>query len=509
VRDSFLEKIEATVRRYGLLPRGRTVGVAVSGGRDSVALLAALADLAPRRRCKLAVLHVNHGLRGRESGEDARFVRRLAARCGIPFHGTKLDWSKTGRSRKAVSEEWLRERRFEAIERLAREAGAKVVAFGHQRDDLAETVLMRFLRGSGAAGLSGFRPQTTHGRLRFVRPLYDCARDEIVEFCRRRGLRWREDRTNRDTRWLRNRIRHDLFPLLEKIFNPRLRELLADNARWFWEDENYFEIRAREALGLSRRRTRSPKSLSLERIRALEPPLLARLFRVWVMAATAQPYPPPARQIENLIELVNRPDGRGEVRCAAGVTFYVERERLVCWKPAVSGQRFFRPEENEETIARQKCPVLCRLLAACKLPREGRSEIISGDKKTVLRLELRLLNRRRQPKLFEKARSRALHETKSADLEQYFDADRIEGALVVRNRRPGDRFHPLGAPGSKKLKDFLIDLKVPDRVRDRLLVLCDEKNVLWVVGLRTAHSVRLTDKTESVLSFRCHLGRRD
>jgi tRNA(Ile)-lysidine synthetase-like protein len=182
---------------------------------------------------------------------------------------------------------------------------------------------------------------------------------------------------------------------------------------------------------------------------------------------------------------------------------------LVCWKPAVPGQSFFRLEEHEETIAHQKYPALCRLPAARELPPEGRCEILGADRRTALQIEVRRWNRHRRPKLFEKARGRALYATKSADLEQYFDADRIEGALVVRNRRPGDRFHPLGAPGSKKLKEFLIDFKVPEAVRDRLLLLCDAKKVLWVVGLRTAHSARLTESTESILSVSLQFGRVD
>lgn len=504
-RDSFVVKIEATVRRHGLLPRGKTVGVAVSGGADSAALLAALAELAPERRCRLVVFHVNHGLRGRESGGDQRLVQQTAKRYGLPFRVVRLRDSaafrKVIRHAGGASEEFLRAARYVALDLLSDEAGASLVALGHHRDDLAETVLMHLLRGSGPAGLGGFQAKSHLGRVTYVRPLYDCTRAEILEFCRRRGLRWREDRSNRDKRWLRNRIRHELLPMLEREYNPRLRELLADNAQWFREDEAYFENKAREALEVARNK-RPPKSLSLETLRRMEAPTLARLFRLWVMAATGQPYPPSARQIEDLIELANRPTGRGHVRCAAGVTFYVEGERLVCWKPAVPGQSFFRLEEHEETIAHHKYPALCGLPAARELPREGRCEILGADQRTALQIEVRRWNRRRRPRLFEKARGRALYGTKSADLEQYFDADRIEGALVVRNRRPGDRFHPLGAPGSKKLKEFLIDFKVPEALRDRLPLLCDAKKVLWAPGLRTAHSARLTERTENILRVR-------
>lgn len=523
-RNSFVEKVEATVRRYALLPRGKTVAVAVSGGPDSVALLEALAALAPQWRCKIAVLHVNHGLRGRESGEDARFVRRLAARYGIAFHGTKLDLGKTSKSSQAVSEEWLREKRYEAIERLARDAGASVVALGHHRDDLAETVLMRFLRGSGPSGLGGFRPRTRRGDLTLVRPLYDCTRDDILKFCKRRGLRWRQDRTNRDTRWLRNRIRHELLPMLEKAYNPRLRDLLADNARWFQEDEAFFEAKARRVLGLSQRKGRSPRSLALATLRTVEPPVLARLFRIWVMAVSGMSLPPTGRQIEELVALVGRPTSRGEVRCAGGVTFFVQSGNLT-WRFTASSESPAQGE-NDDLVACDRIgktqPPLFRLpaegvtllsdlgarhAAPATLLRTEKQQIVSADKRSTFHIEIRRYNRRRQPRSFEKMFRRARSKIQATDLEQYFDADRIEGELVLRNRRPGDRFHPLGTAGSKKLKEFLIDEKAPAPLRPRLILLCDRNRVLWVVGHRICDPVCLTDNTESILCIRIRVSR--
>jgi len=515
-RDPFVEKIAATIRRHDLLPRGKTVGVAVSGGPDSVALLAALAELAPRWGCRLAVLHVNHALRGRESGADQRFVRRLAARYGLRFRVGNLGRLRAYRKilkMGGATEEFLRTTRYAMFDLLAGETGASVVALGHHRDDLAETVLMHLLRGSGPAGLGGFRATSQLGHVTFVRPLYDCTRAEILEFCKRRGLSWREDRTNRDPRWLRNRIRHEILPMLEKEFNPRLRELLADNARWFRQDEDYFEARAREALGPWPRGKRAPESVALKALRALDLPVLARLFRIWVMAATGQSSPPPARQIEDLVELVRRGDSRRHVRCRAGVTFYVERSKVICWRPPIPGQPFFRPEKGEETAAAKDQPPLLRLAGERELLREGKCKIPaaptrqSAEPSRVIELKLRRWNRRRQPKLFEQTWMHAFCGTKAADLTQYFDADQIEGALILRNRRSGDRFHPLGAPGSRKLKEFLIDFKAPARLRDRLLLLCDGRKVLWVVGLRTAHAPRLTDKTKNILSVRINFAK--
>jgi len=500
-RDPLVQKVEATVRRHNLLPRGKTLAIAVSGGPDSVVLLAALAEIAPRWGCRLAVLHVNHGLRGRESGEDAHFVRRLAARYEFAYHAAKLDLGKTLKSRQIVSEGLLREKRYEAIERLAHEGGAAVVALGHHRDDLAETILMHLLRGSGPAGLGGFRPKSHRGDVIYIRPLYDCTRTEVLEFCERRGLRWREDRTNRDKRWLRNRIRHELLPMLEKTYNPRLRDLLADNARWFQEDETFFEARAREVLGLTRRKGRPPKSLSLAIVRAAAPPVLARLFRIWIMTATGLSLPPTAKQIEDLIALIQRPTSRGEVRCAGGVTFFVQSDVLT-WKPTMPNKSLAQSEEDHLPCYRPgqtHMPLFRAAPAGEQLPPAGMHKIVSADRRTILQIGVRRYNRHRQPRLFERAFRHACSETHATALEQCFDADQIEGPLVLRNRRSGDRFHPLGAAGSRRLKEFLIDAKVPAGLRSRLLLLCDDEKILWAVGLRTADPVRLTDSTENIL----------
>lgn len=311
--DPLLAKVEKAIEREDLLSPGDTVAVAVSGGCDSVALLQALCELSVRWRWRLAVLHVNHGLRGRESGQDARFVRRLAQELGLPLLATKLRLTKA--EKEAASEELLRRKRYDALEHLAGEAGTAIVALGHHRDDLAETVLMNFLRGSGPAGLAGFAPKARMGRITLVRPLYDCTRAEIVEFCRRRRLGWREDSSNRDLRWMRNRVRLELLPMLERTYNWRLRDLLVDNAFWFRQDERCLEGLAREALGLAGRRRKAPRSLPLDRLAALPVAVLARLFRIWVMAAGGATAPPSGRQIQELIRLVER-GGRGcaEVR---------------------------------------------------------------------------------------------------------------------------------------------------------------------------------------------------
>ena len=229
-----LERVRKTITRYNMLPRGGSVAVAVSGGPDSVCLLHVLAELAPSWNVSLAVAHLNHQLRGAESDEDEHFVAQLAASLGLQFHRASVDV--------AASDDNL-----EQAGRRARRsffAGLKMdrIALGHTRDDQAETVLFRLLRGSGLRGLAGIYPVTGGGYIRpsYIRPLIDVTRAEVEEFLRARGIAWREDASNLDPRFARNRIRRSLLPQLARDWNPRIGESLAHLASLAHDEERWW-----------------------------------------------------------------------------------------------------------------------------------------------------------------------------------------------------------------------------------------------------------------------------
>jgi tRNA(Ile)-lysidine synthase len=234
-----LERVRKTITRYNMLPRGSRVLVAVSGGPDSVCLLHVLLKLAPALGVSISVAHLNHQLRAAESDEDERFVSELAARFGLPFFRTGADI--------AAAKDNL-----EQAGRLARRAffaglPADRIALGHTRDDQAETVLFRMLRGSGLRGLAGIYPVATgdNGRSSYVRPLYirpliDVTRADVVEFLRGRGIPWREDSSNLELRFARNRIRASLLPQLARDWNPRIGESLAQLASLAHDEERWW-----------------------------------------------------------------------------------------------------------------------------------------------------------------------------------------------------------------------------------------------------------------------------
>jgi tRNA(Ile)-lysidine synthetase-like protein len=229
----------AAQRSQGLFRAGETVLVALSGGPDSVALLALLVSLAPQLGLLLEVAHVDHRLRPDSSG-DAEFAARLAAVRGLPFHLEATVPAKGQSGPEAAA----REARYAALAAIARRAGLATVAVGHTADDQAETVLMNLLRGSGAAGLAGMRPVAAwpgpaggpDPDLRLVRPLLALRREDLRAYLEAEGLDWREDASNSDRRFLRNRVRHDLLPALEAL-NPRVVAALGRYAAGAAEDE--------------------------------------------------------------------------------------------------------------------------------------------------------------------------------------------------------------------------------------------------------------------------------
>ena len=211
------------------------MAVAVSGGPDSVCLLHVLLELAPRLGIAVtAVAHLNHKLRGEASDEDERFVAEMALRAGVPFFCERV---RVGEENGNL-EQAARRARHAFFSRLIKDGVANRIATGHTADDQAETVLFRLLRGSGLAGLSGILPVTREG---IVRPLMDVSRADVIEILRARGLHWREDATNQDARFARNRIRHSLLPQLAREWNPRLSESLAHLADLAREEEQWWQ----------------------------------------------------------------------------------------------------------------------------------------------------------------------------------------------------------------------------------------------------------------------------
>lgn len=296
-----LERVFKTITRYNMFDPGHRVGVAVSGGADSVFLLHALLDLAPRLDLKLSVLHLDHGLRGDESRADAIFVRDLAARLGLPAF-VAVAQLETADNLEQTARNARRRFYLDFVQRSQLDR----IATGHTRSDQAETVLFRFLRGSGTAGLSGVRPMTTEG---LARPLIDLDRADIECYLRSHSIPWREDSTNASRDFARNRIRHDLLPQLIRDWNPALVENLAHTAKWAQDEEAYWATEI-DRLAATLLVLRPPAVLLRSGdLRSLQPAVARRLVRKAIELAKGDLRGIAFHHVTRLLEMAASPEG--------------------------------------------------------------------------------------------------------------------------------------------------------------------------------------------------------
>jgi tRNA(Ile)-lysidine synthase len=410
--------------------------VAVSGGPDSVALLLALGELG-RGAWRIGVAHVNHHLRGRESDRDQRLVERLARRLGYAMHVAHA--KPRG---EANLEERARQARYRALLAIARRRGYRRIATAHTLDDQAETVLHHVVRGTGGTGLGGVQPQRADG---VIRPLLGVSRAQVMEFLGHRNVRHRVDRSNRDPRFTRNRLRARVLPLLERELNPRVKEALGRLAELSREDEDLLESVARRA----GRRVGRGGRLSCAGLAGIHPALQRRVVREWLTRV---------RDAANRVELGHVERVRALARAGR------EGQGL-----SLPGGSVLRRGGNLEWSPRRARPAGYRreLMA-------GREVLVAGWR----------------------VRARSLPRTVSpGPWRAIFDAGKLEGSrLRVRSPKPGDRIRPLGLGGSRKLQDVFVDAKVPRHERATWPILETGGVIAWVPGL-VRGEVALVERT--------------
>ena len=439
-----LDRVIHTIERHRMFTSGDRVAVAVSGGADSVCLLYVLREIAPRWDLTLSVVHVNHNLRGDASRADAEFVGALAARLELPFTLHDLDLSAAPGN----LEQSARDARNAFFRDHLGQGLATCIALGHTRSDQAETVLFRFLRGSGATGLAAIRPITRQG---IVRPLIDIERPEIVGFLRDRDIPWREDATNATLDFARNRIRHQLLPQLIREWNPALTETLAHTADLSFAEEAYWqgEIDRLAALHVRQRgRTILVRASALDAL-----PLAAarRLVRHAIQLSTGKSLMGDFAQIAGILELAARTEGTGRLQLP-GIEV---RRSFDCLR--------FAPYFQTEPYA--ICP---------KVP--GVTRIPGTD--FAISLEM----------LENSETTRHLNYVYNSRMGS-IDWNRLSGPLKLRNWRPGDQYQPIGIPAAKKIKTLFQQARIPVWERAQWPVLTDRESIVWVRRFGTAAAV--------------------
>jgi tRNA(Ile)-lysidine synthase len=479
--SNVLAAVQAALGEQHLFPDSGVVVVGVSGGPDSVCLLHLLKCLSGPEggyaSINLHVAHLNHGLRGETSRADAAFVADLATLWGLPYTSGQADIPALAQQDHRSLEDAARQARYAFLRQVAASVGAERIAVAHHADDQVETLVMHWLRGSGLAGLAGMR--ALEGDV--IRPLLSISRAEILRYCQQHQLSYREDASNLDRRFLRNRIRHDLLPVLEQ-YNPNLRETLLRNAAVLAEEDAYIQaqVDARWSEVIVSEAS-SHLEGDVERYRRL--PLALRhhvLLRAGLQVSGGETHLE-QRHVEACDALLLRASGSGALHLPG-------RLRL----RRVYGR--FTLEYATEPAPGSKTPCAlaqCREPVPLAVPGEAR---LPGTRWLVRGRVLE--GKSSPPPGFERGNAEGQW--------GYMDLDAVERyePLHVRTRRAGDRFRPLGMLKEKKLQDVLVDAKIPREERDTLPLVCGaDGGILWVAGYQVADLVKLMPTTRRVLAL--------
>lgn len=462
---SLQDRVLASIRGERLVAPGGRVVAALSGGADSVALTLLLREIAPAGEFVLAgVVHLNHRLRA-AAAADEHFCRELAARLSLPIEVEHAD-VRGAAAREGVSIEAAgHQARYALFERVAGAGRDGRVATAHTRDDQAETYLMRLIRGAGPTGLAGIRPRS--GRV--VRPLLQVSRRELRAYLAARGQTFREDETNRDPAVTRNRVRHELIPLLEARFSPSIVDALARGAAIARADAAWIEAAVDAAAGTIVTAGAEEVTVDAAALRREPPALARRLAR---------------RALEHV--------GRRRVGFD-----HVERFLALAGAAGSGGGGADFPGCRVE----RRGPLL--------VVRPARRRGAPRGAVTPFRYELRVPGRVRVPEAgLEIAAEQAAAGAASGRLAARGDTVAVAARglslpLVVRNWQPGDALRPLGMRGRKKLQDLFVDRKVERRARQRVPLVADSaRRILWVVGHTVAEDFRITPATEGMLTLK-------
>ena len=460
ISSRFLQRTHRFILQHDMICSGEAIVVGFSGGVDSLALLVALYELRHPLDCHLHIAHLDHQLRG-DSTSDAELVKQYANLLKLPFTIKKIDIPALIKQRNQSIEALARKERYEFFETVSKKIGATKVALGHQRNDQAETVLMNLLRGAALTGLRGILP-IRDGK--FIRPLLDFSRTEIEEFVAEQGLQPCDDSTNWDRNFLRNRIRLDLLPLLKRDYNRNIQNTLAQNAELLRAESDYLEDIARKALDACLAEPATHDVVILNRLMFLRhhPALRRRILRLAIGQIQGDMKQLAFNHSEFMLQLSEGKSPNRQLNLPNNLEFLRAYNQLIIQRPtskigefeytvAVPGDNNF-PELNAVMVA-----------TIVEAPSRKTSYVLDGKFQAV------------------------------------FDVDQIQMPLKIRSRRAGDRFQPFGMKGTKKVKDFFIDAKVPQRMRQSIPILVTGDEILWVVGHRTSEKCKVSNKTRRIL----------
>ncbi|AOT71074.1 tRNA lysidine(34) synthetase TilS [Geosporobacter ferrireducens] len=456
-----LEKFLETIDKNQLIEKGQGVVLGISGGPDSTAMLHLFWRIRKAFELRLYAVHLNHQFRGEEAEKDADYVKNLCRRLEIPCYFFSENIEAYSQKKGISFEEGGRERRYQLFDQVLLDNQAHCIAVAQNLDDQAETVLMRLMRGSGLEGLGAMDYKRGE---HIIRPLLNISRQEIENYCQRHQLNPRIDQTNFQSIYTRNRIRLELIPFIEKYFNPRIKETLSRTASLMREDADFMSSISKKIFEAIAINVEDEVHISVSALQENHTAVQKRVLRESILQLDGKLKNITTIHIDQLMDLVERGQVGSCLDLPNGINVLRDYSKL-CFRNKKNNKRlnFFEYplKIGENTEIRE----LDIIFSAEVLPKDSRKDL-SG-----------------------------------ATAVQYFDLDKIQEGMIIRNRRQGDKFSPLGIKGTKKLKEFMIDEKISREKRDEIPLVCDQAGIMWVAGYRMSEKYKLDKNTKQILKI--------
>lgn len=446
-----------------MLKKGDRVLLCVSGGPDSVAMLYLFKAIAARMKLKLFLAHINHTLRAGESDQDQSYVERLGGRQKIPVFIDRQDTRRFAKRNRLSIEDSARRIRYKFFREVADKLDIDVIATAHTKDDHAETVLMRLLRGTGLKGLRGIPARSNLDKALLIRPMIEISRKEVEAYLKQKRLSPRIDMSNSDTRFFRNRVRSKLMPLIEKDYSPRIKSLLLTLADLLDKDYEYLELKHEEDFkGVFRRDSKGVVVLYLSGFKRLHPSVKRGVMR---------------KVMQDLCDGLEGIEYR----------HWKEIESLIDTRPV--GSILYLPHK----ITVEKSKRSLRFIPAdIRIPKKREVAYAIVKVPGLTGFGRRTLQVRRV--------NRVSDFSKKLKSVEYFDAKKIDLPLIIRTSKQGDRMRPLGMKGYKKVSDIFIDEKIPFKRRGSIpLIVSAKGEILWLCGIRISDLCRISSGTKKRL----------
>lgn len=458
-----ITRVLKTIEKNGIIKKGDSIVVGVSGGHDSVCLLHILSSLKEDLNLKLVVVHINHMLRGSESNRDEEFVKKLCKGLNIEFKSIHVDINKVSKEKGISLEEAGREERYKNFGMVADSVGADKIAVAHNKNDQAETVLMNIIRGTGLDGLKGM----DYIRGRVVRPLLGTERSEIDAYILEKKLDTVTDSSNLESIYARNKIRLGVIPNIDKLFDSNLVKSIDRMNRLLKDDIDFIDSKAKKSyFNAVLKKENEEVELLLGKLKSMHIALKRRVIRKAIQEVRGNVKGIESVHIESVLDMINV--GR------------------VGSRVDLPGIKIGRTYESIRFYKNQIQPESFDFEVFINIP--GHTEI--GDGKHLV-----------EAKVISDYTVSDYKLIKANSLIQVFDYDKLCEGINIRKRKEGDFFKPINSNGTKKLKEYFIDNKIPREIRDNIPLVANEREIIWIIGYKISDKFKVTENTKRVLKL--------